>query len=302
MAFNLVKRDGSPEDREEASRAFRQREIPSRLRHKVAAERYRPSDALAAAANVALAVGTPLLVTGEPGTGKTQVAHYLAWYLGAELYALEVTSATTRSDLLFTFDSVAYFHDAHDPKKKGKPLDRSTYGKLGPLGMAYEADRPGVVLIDEIDKAPRDFPNDLLHVLDQHEFKVPWRAEPVSPREGVRPPLVVITSNIERRLPEPFLRRCIFHHIELTRELVEMAVEAHFPRLDPTVRARALERLFELRARSLRKPPATAEVLLWLTLLEGSGDAKAKVLDAPLRRLPFLSALIKDKDDLSSLG
>ena len=206
----------NPGDRNPQRRnALAQRSMPETLcSHSAAARHYQPDDDLVDAVNVALAVGAPLLLTGEPGTGKTQVAHFLAWYFDLDLaeqpFTLSVRSTTTADDLLYHFDAVAYLHAANDPKQRGEPLDRAQFIKPGPLWRAYECKAPAVVLIDEVDKAPRDFPNDLLDVLDQHKFYV-RELERTIDRQGP-PPVVVITSNSERRLPEPFLRRCIFHH------------------------------------------------------------------------------------------
>ena len=171
---------------------------------------------------------------------------------------------------------MAYFHAAHDPERAGKAIDRAEFIDKGPLWRALESDR-AVVLVDEIDKAPRDFPNDLLHVLDQHEFDVPELHVQVARKRGAPPPFLVITSNSERRLPEPFLRRCVFHHIEFTEEIVRRAVEARvgdFPRLREGARRLAIERFLELRAKPLRKKPATAELLVWLTILSAGRDRR----------------------------
>src|SRR6185369_2597106 len=219
----LVPSDRRPERRE----ALARRTIPPSLgSHREAAQFFQPDDDLVDAVNVALAVGAPLLLTGEPGTGKTQVAFYLAWYFGIEdhLYPLAVRSTTRAEELLYHFDAVAYLHAANDPAWQGKEVDKSEFVKKGPLWQAYKAGGSSVVLLDEIDKAPRDFPNDLLNVLDQHTFHVPEEDSTIS-RGDQAPPIVVITSNSERRLPEPFLRRCIFHHIEFTEELLRRAVE-----------------------------------------------------------------------------
>ena len=287
--------------------ALAERSLPKTLgSHEQAAQHYQPDDDLVDAVNVALAVGAPLLLTGEPGTGKTQVAHYLAWYFGIEeqFFKLYVRSTTTAEDLLYSFDAVAYLHAAHDPANQGKTLDRTDFIKSGPLWLAYENENPAVVLIDEVDKAPRDLPNDLLNVLDQHQFHVPELDKTIS-REGP-PPIVIITSNSERRLPEPFLRRCIFHHIEFNEALVRRAVgarfETDFPNLADDIREAAIQRFLEIRGRDVRKKPATAELLVWLTVLATCNDIDIeKVRDAPLGGLPALSALIKDRDDLALL-
>ncbi len=195
-------------------------------------------------------------------------------------------------------------YEADDPAHKGKPLDKTPFVEPGPLWQAYETGRPTVVLIDEIDKAPRDFPNDLLNVLDQHEFFVPELKRTVR-RTGGPPPVVVITSNSERRLPEPFLRRCVFHHIEFTTELLQRAVAARgsdFPNLPEAVREAAIQRFLDLRGREIRKKPATAELLVWLTVLAAQGQVDInKLKHGPLIDLPALSTLIKDRDDLATL-
>lgn len=300
----LVPGEHSPERRREA---LAQRILPPSLgSHREAAHHYQPDPDLVDAVNVSLAVGAPLLLTGEPGTGKTQVAHYLAWYFGIEesLFPLFVRSTTTAEDLLYRFDAVAYLHAANDPARQGKRVEKSEFVDPGPLWKAYQAQGPAVVLIDEIDKAPRDFPNDLLNVLDQHEFYVAEAGETVR-RAGGPPPAVVITSNSERRLPEPFLRRCVFHHIELTPELLRRAVAARagdFPDLPAAVREIAIERFLELRGRELRKKPATAELLVWLTVLSAHGGVSAEDLTGSLRELPALSVLVKDREDLDLLG
>jgi MoxR-like ATPase len=293
-------------DAEERRAALKSRKVPTTLGdHREAAPLFQPSEELVTAINVALAVGAPLLLTGEPGTGKTQVAHYIAWYFSAPLLPLYVRSTTTSNDLLYHFDAVAYFHAANDPARRKEDLSRKDFIQKGPLGQAYASDQPSIVLIDEIDKAPRDFPNDLLNVLDQHHFTLPELGETVGRQPGAPPPVVVITSNSERRLPEPFLRRCIFHHIEFTEQIVRKAVRARvgdFPELDEATRDVAIDRFLELRGRGLRKQPATAELLVWLTVLSARGDITADSLRrCPLRELPALVALVKDRDDLASL-
>lgn len=298
-----------PAKRDPARRAaFETQRVPEELgSHRLAAQHYQPSEALVTAANAAIAVGAPLLITGDPGTGKTQVAHWLAWYFDIQdrLFPLYVKSTTTAEDLLYRFDAVAYFHAAHDPesKAKGERIEKRRFIERGPLWKALSSSR-SIVLIDEIDKAPRDFPNDLLHVLDQHEFFVPEAQEWVRRDPGHPPPFVVITSNSERRLPEPFLRRCIFHHIELDIDLLRKAIAAragNFPRLGEAAREAALKRFLEIRARPLRKQPATAELLVWFTLLGARGIDAPALLDVSLRDLPALAALIKDRDDLNQL-
>ncbi len=285
-----------------------QRELPKALSsHREAAASFVPGDALCAAVNVALSVGAPLLLTGEPGTGKTQVAHYLAWYFQVPeaLFQLDVRSTTTAEDLLYHFDHVAYFHAAHDPARAGQALARRDFVVKGPLWRAIESPGPSLVLIDEIDKAPRDFPNDILGVLDQSRFFVREQDEWIARRPGAPPPLVIITSNSERRLPEPLLRRCVFHHIEFNEALLRRAVNARrkdFPALSDDFIDAAVGRLVEIRGKDLRKRPATGELLVWLVALSAQGGITAERLrHDPLSQLPALSTLVKDRDDLLAL-
>jgi MoxR-like ATPase len=285
---------------------FETQELPRTLGNlKESAKFYKPDAELVTALNAALTVGSPLLVTGDPGTGKTQVAYWVAYHLGIadRLYSLNVRSTSVANDLFYRFDAVGYFHAANQRSESPEPLDPKHFRKKQALWLAFESPR-SIVLIDEVDKAPRDFPNDLLHALDQYEFTVPETDEKVSRPPGA-PPLVVITSNSERRLPEPFLRRCIFHHIQFTDELVRKAVEsrvADYPNLDPETRKIAIARFWELNRRDLRKKPATAELLIWLVLLSSRGDVTAdKLRNARLSELPALGALIKDRDDLQGL-
>ncbi len=283
-----------------------QRRPASLGNHVESAPFYRPDPALVTAVNAALALGAPLLLTGEAGTGKTQVAYWLHYHLGLtkRLFPMYVQSISTARDLLYTFDNVAYFHAAKDPGRKGE-IDKERYLRKGPLWEALATPgQRGIVLIDEIDKAPRDFPNDLLHVLDQFEFRIPELDRTEKLPQDAAAPVVIITSNSERKLPEPFLRRCIFHHIELTEKLVREAVEARkasFGSLSDEAREAAIKRFLEIRDKPLRKKPATAELLVWLILL-GMRAEKATVIErTPLVDLPLLGALIKDRDDRDAL-
>jgi MoxR-like ATPase len=304
-AFRLVRRTDQPatHDHKAARQRLEARRLP-RAQHNLAeSARYFQLDRhLETAINMALAVGAPLLLTGEPGTGKTQVAWYLGWYFDIPVFAYQVRSTSTADDMKYDFDAVAYLRNAQHPDEPA--LQRQEFLRKKALWLAYECATVSVLLIDEIDKAPRDFPNDLLLELDQHRFQHPFLNEVITPRSGA-PPIVVITSNVERRLPDAFLRRCIFHHIELTAQLVREAVQARagdFPRLDEATRNEALRRFWEIRDNEqIQKPPSTAEVLVWLAILSAQGVTAAQLRDVPLPEPPGLSALLKDKGDIDRL-
>ena len=250
------------------------------------------------AVNAALAVEQPLLVTGEAGTGKT----VLAWSIAAELALGEVEVFAVRSDhqgrdVLYEIDNLQRFYDAqvNDPEAR----DRSNYLRRGPLGRAFVSEARRLVLIDEIDKAPRDFPNDLLHALDKMELRVPELGLVETARHR---PVIVITSNRESQLPDPFLRRCVFHHIEfpdrsqLRRILVERL--GHL-RLAETLSDRIVDRFLELRGvDGLLKKPATSEMLTWARVLHAAQAADGD-LAKDLRDLPYLNALIKTREDMA---
>lgn len=286
--------------------------------HSQAALRYRPSDELLLALNMALHTGSPLLLTGEPGTGKTQAADFVGAYFGIPVYKFLVKSTSTAQDLMYEFDAVGHLHWAQSDRRESAPGQgiaeeteavRQGFLHKRALWETYETDGDAVVLIDEIDKASCDFPNDLLHELDQHSFPHPFdHTQWIKPRSG-RPPLVIATSNEERRLPDAFLRRCIFHRIELTPALVEVAVESMagmdgsaFPNLDSKTRDTARRRFWELReAQGLDKKPSTAELLTWLSILSAQRVDTQTLDTCRLAELPALGALIKDAGDLARL-
>jgi MoxR-like ATPase len=276
------------------------------------ARRFVPGDDLETAVNTAIALGEPLLITGEPGTGKTQTAYYAAYKLGIEpVIHFQVKSDTAARDILYHFDTVRYFHDAHlmNPDTAFTGIsDKRKYAEPRALWEAFESARqtgmPRTVLIDEIDKAPRDFPNDLLHELDKMEFTVTETGETVSAPRNLRP-IVFITSNSERRLPEAFLRRCVYHHISFDEKIIEQALAARsgdFQSLGKGFVKIALQRFLALRQRSLRKQPSTGEFLVWLRVLAVAADTYPKKLDEDLSKLPYLGVLLKDHQDIQELG
>ena len=256
-------------------------------------ENYLASDALASAVNTALALERPLLVRGEPGTGKTLLAEAIAESLGAELIAWHVKSTTRAQDGLYVYDTVARLYDSRFGD--GDIRDIRRYIKLGPLGRALAATKKTVLLIDEIDKADLEFPNDLLHELDRMRFVVTETGDEIAATER---PVVVITSNHERELPDAFLRRCIFHFIDFPdRAFMRRVVAVHHPDVEEKLVDQALQAFYGLRdLRGLRKRPSTSELIDWIAVLRKSGLGEVK-LDAAL---PFLGALLKKEQDVAA--
>ncbi|MCW5201488.1 MoxR family ATPase [Desulfobulbus sp. US4] len=269
------------------------------------ARRFVPGQDLEDAINTAIAVNEPLLITGEPGTGKTTAAYYTAWKLGlGEVLHFQVKSETVAKDLLYHFDTVRYFHDAHLAGTQQQALpDKKEYIEEREMWQALTAEQPRMLLIDEIDKAPRDFPNDLLHELHEWEFKVPETGQPPVRCNRKNQPIVFITSNSERRLPEPFLRRCVYHHIRFDHELIRQIVESRqdeYPALDEGFRKMAVDRFLRLRESGLRKRPASGELLVWLRIL-GLRAKEYPRLEEDLAKLPYLGILIKDHQDMADI-
>lgn len=263
------------------------------------ARRFAPSPELVTAIHVALHVGEPLLLMGDSGTGKTQAAYYAAYKLGVEpVLHFQVKSDSRAEDLLYTFDPVHYFSDAQ-VRQPGEPRpDKAAYVKKGPFWQAMASPHRRVLLIDEIDKAPRDFPNDLLHELDKMEFTVKETGETVG--KGMQRPIVFITSNGDRELPAPFLRRCAFHFLELNEELLLRAVDQHrdtLPNLSPSFRHMAARFFHRLRSHGFSRPPATGELLVWLLALSVAEYDEERLRNDLRQGLPFRGLLIKDRED-----
>ncbi len=272
---------------------------------------YRPDDDLEDAINTAIAVGEPLLLTGEPGTGKTQAAYFAALQLKTKLFHFQAKTSSSANDLLYEFDTIRYFHEAHisniNADDSLKKLDKKNYLEKRTLWLAFEEAEtngyPCVLLIDEIDKAPRDFPNDLLHELDQMEFKVRETEEVIRCPKRLRP-IIFITSNDERRLPPAFLRRCVSHHIDLTPKLLEEAALRHdslYPELSKEFIRTAIECFVKIRQLAKEKPPATGELLAWLQVLSVTTAKRPEVLNGDIKDLPHLGALIKTGEDMDEI-
>lgn len=249
------------------------------------------ADELREAVNAAIVLERPLLVKGEPGTGKTQLARAISAALGMPLLRWQIKSTTKARDGLYVYDTVKRLNDARFGD--GDVGDIKRYIKLGPLGQAFTSERRVVLLIDEIDKAEVEFPNDLLHELDQMDFTIDETGETI---QAVQRPIVIITSNAERELPEAFLRRCLFHFIEFPGpELMADIVRVHHPELDQALLDAVLERFFQVRrVVGLRKPPSTSELIDWVRVLLANGWQPADLEG----NLPFLGVLLKKSEDI----
>lgn len=251
---------------------------------------YIASDELKLAINASLAVGRPLLLKGEPGTGKTLLAQSIATSLKRPLLRWNVKSTTKAQEGLYVYDTVQRLNDSRFGE--GDVRDIKRYIKLGKLGEAFVSDKPVVLLLDEIDKADLEFPNDLLAEIDEMRFYIPETGEEIKARHR---PMVVITSNAEKELPDAFLRRCIFHYIEFpNEEMMARIVKVHFPDLAQKLMAQAIRRFFEIRSQThLRKPPSTSELIDWLQALVAMGLDPA----ALEKETPLLGCLIKKNED-----
>ena len=258
-------------------------------------ERYIASRDLEVAVNAAVALQRPLLVKGEPGTGKTVLAHEIAASLGAPLVEWHVKSTTRAQQGLYEYDAVSRLRDSQlgDPRV----ADIANYIVRGKLWDAFDAPERQVLLIDEIDKADIEFPNDLLLELDRMQFFVYETRQTVTARHR---PVVVITSNNEKELPDAFLRRCFFHYIRFPdRPTMERIVEAHYPGLRNDLAREALTTFFELRdVPGLKKKPATSELLDWLKLLMIEDMPAEALRDRKAAIPPLHGALLKNEQDV----
>ena len=258
---------------------------------------YVASDDLRVAVNAAIALQRPLLIKGEPGTGKTVLAHEVAKAIGAPLIEWHIKSTTKAQQGLYEYDAVSRLRDSQLGDERVK--DIRNYIKRGKLWDAFTAEQRPVLLIDEIDKADIEFPNDLLLELDRMEFYVYETQEVV---KAVQRPVVMITSNNEKELPDAFLRRCFFHYIRFPdREIMTQIVDVHFPDLQRNLLREALNIFYDIRdVPGLKKKPSTSELLDWLKLLmvEDMPPEALRSKDSKQLIPPLHGALLKNEQDV----
>ena len=254
------------------------------------------------AVNAAITLQRPLLVKGEPGTGKTMLAEEVAAALGMPLMQWHIKSTTKAQQGLYEYDAVSRLRDSqlNDAESAAKVRDIRNYIVQGTLWQAFTADQPVALLIDEIDKADIEFPNDLLREIDRMEFYVYETRELIRAKHR---PLVFITSNNEKELPDAFLRRCFFHYIKFPEaETMRQIVEVHFPGLKKELLAAALKNFYDVRnLPGLKKKPSTSELLDWLKLLVAE-DISAEALHSADQKVaipPLVGALLKNEQDLT---
>ncbi len=263
-------------------------------------ESYVATEDLTVAVNAAIVLERPLLVKGEPGTGKTVLAEEIARALGAPLITWHIKSTTKAAQGLYEYDAVSRLRDSQlgDPRVS----EIRNYIRRGKLWEAFAGETRPVLLIDEIDKADIEFPNDLLLELDRMEFHVYETGETIRAK---RRPVVIITSNNEKELPDAFLRRCFFHYIRFPdQETMERIVEVHFPDIKKRLTAEALRLFFELRdVPGLKKKPSTSELLDWLKLLMAEDISPETLREKDAKKLipPLHGALLKNEQDVHML-
>ena len=252
---------------------------------------YVASEELMASVNIAMALKKPLLIKGEPGTGKTMLAEAVAKALGKKLIIWNIKSTTKAQEGLYVYDTIQRLYDGQFGEEGVDDIAR--YIKLGKLGEAFDSEEQVGLLIDEIDKADLEFPNDLLWELDQMEFYINETKRTVKAKHR---PIVIITSNAEKELPDAFLRRCIFHYIDFPdKELMEEIVRVHFPDVEEHLLAQAMEVFYNIRdMRDIRKKPSTSELIDWVNALQIGGISADTIRSA----LPFIGVVVKKDEDM----
>jgi MoxR-like ATPase len=253
------------------------------------------SNALKEIVNAAIVLQRPLLLKGEPGTGKTELSQVIAEDLNLRLIRWNIKSTTKATDGLYVYDTVQRLNDSRFHDKN--VADIKQYIKLGKLGEALRSDEQVVLLIDEIDKADLEFPNDLLFELDQMSFDIVETGEHFKAKQR---PIVVITSNSEKELPDAFLRRCLFHYIDFPdASMMEKIALVHYPNLRQNLLSQIIARFYFIRQRhELKKRPSTSELLDWVQAIVAGGVSEQELN----KRLPFLGVLLKTEEDIAKVA